>query len=296
MDGEAVIADQAAQTAYGPMSVVAIEQYYPQGKRLVQDDLALRFLPPGWKGLTKLTRWSPIRALIFNLAERRGRGVWGGVLCRKRYIDDKLLGALSAGIQAVVILGAGLDTRAYRLAALGTIPVFEVDLPEIIAYKRTKLLKLYGSIPAHVALVPLDFDSQNLARGLASHGYRAEYKSFFVWEGVTQYLSENAVRKTLSSLAQTKSGSRLVFTYVRKDFIDGTARYGLDSVYEAYRVKRQLWHFGLEPKQVAAFLEQYAWKELEQAGSQEYTLRYLKPVGRALPVTEIERAVYAQKL
>jgi methyltransferase (TIGR00027 family) len=233
---------------------------------------------------------------MFHLAERGGRGIWGAVLCRKRYIDDRLLEAVSAGIQAVVILGAGLDTRAYRLAALGTIPVFEVDLPENIAYKRTKLLELYGSVPAHVAFVPLDFDSQDLASGLASQGYRAEYKSFFVWEAVTQYLSENGVRRTLSFLAQTKSGSRLVFTYVRKDFIDGTARYGLDAVYETYRVKRQLWRFGLEPAQVAAFLEQYAWKELEQAGSQDYTLRYLRPVGRALPVTEIERAVYAEKL
>jgi methyltransferase (TIGR00027 family) len=218
------------------------------------------------------------------------------VLCRKRYIDDKLLEAVSAGIQAVVILGAGLDTRAYRLPALGALPVFEVDFPENIAYKRTKLRELYGSVPAHVALVPLDFNSQDLAGGLASHGYRAEHQSFFIWEGVTQYLSEEAVHKTLSLLAQAKAGSRLVFTYVRKDFIDGTARYGLDALYEAYRGKRQLWHFGLEPEQVAALLEQYAWKELEQAGSQEYLLRYLEPLGRVLPVMEIERAVCAEKL
>jgi O-methyltransferase involved in polyketide biosynthesis len=61
-------------------------------------------------------------------------------------------------------------------------------------------------------------------------------------------------------------------------------------------VKGQLWRFGLEPKQVAAFLGEYAWKELEQVGSQEYTLRYLKPIGREIAVTEIERAVYAEKL
>jgi methyltransferase (TIGR00027 family) len=278
------------------MSIVAIEQYYPEGQRLVRDELAFRFLPLGLKVLVKLTRWHPIRALMFNLSERGARGVWGGVLCRKRYIDDKLLEAVNAGIQAVVILGAGLDIRAYRLAALGALPVFEVDLPENIAYKRTKLQEVYGSVPAHVVLVPLDFDSQGLASGLASQGYRAEYKSFFIWEGVTQYLSEDGVQKTLSFLAQAKTGSRLVFTYVCKDFINGTARYGLDALYEAYRGKRQLWHFGLEPKQVASFLEKYAWKELEQAGSQEYTLRYLKPVGRTLPVTEIERAVYAEKI
>jgi methyltransferase (TIGR00027 family) len=233
---------------------------------------------------------------MFNLSERRACGVWGSVPYRKRYIDDKLLEAMRAGLQAVVILGAGLDTRAYRLPALGAIPVFEVDLPENIAYKRARLQALYKSVPAHVALVPLDFDSQDLASGLASQGYRAEYQTFFIWEAVTQYLSEAGVHKTLGSLAQAKTGSRLVFTYIRQDFIDGTARYGLDVVYEVYRGKRPLWHFGLAPKQVAAFLEPYAWKELEQVGSQEYTLRYLKPARRALPVTEIERAVYAEKL
>jgi methyltransferase (TIGR00027 family) len=233
---------------------------------------------------------------MINLSERRARGVWGGVLCRKRYIDDKLLEAVGAGSQAVVILGTGLDTRAYRLAALSTVPVFEVDLSENIAYKRDKLQKLYGSVPAHVTLVPLDFERQDLASGLASQGYRAEYKSFFIWEAVTQYLSEDGIQKTMRFLAQAMAGSRLVFTYVRKDFIDGAALYGLDALYEVYRVKSRLWHFGLDPKQVAAFLMQYAWKELEQVGSQEYTLWYLKPAEREEPVMEIERAVYAEKL
>jgi len=278
------------------MISVAIEQYYPAGQRLVQDKLAIQFLPPVYQALVALTRWPSVREWMINLLERRARGVWGGVLCRKRYIDDRLLEALDAGIQAVVILGAGLDTRAYRLAALGTIPVFEVDLPEIIAYKRALLQRLYGNVPAHVTLVTLDFDSQDLASRLASQGYRAEHKSFFIWEAVTQYLSEDGIYKTMSFLTQAKTGSRLVFTYVRKDFIDGTARYGLDALYETYRVRRKLWRFGLEPKLVDAFLERYAWKELEQVGSQEYTLRYLKPAGRAMPVMEIERAVYAERL
>jgi methyltransferase (TIGR00027 family) len=290
------MANQAAQTAYGPMLSVAIEQYHPEWQRLVRDPLAFQFLPPGFKAIVNLTRWPPLRALMINLSERRARGVWGGVLCRKRYIDDKLLEAVGAGSQAVVILGTGLDTRAYRLAALSTVPVFEVDLSENIAYKRDKLQKLYGSVPAHVTLVPLDFERQDLASGLASQGYRAEYKSFFIWEAVTQYLSEDGIQKTMRFLAQAMAGSRLVFTYVRKDFIDGAALYGLDALYEVYRVKSRLWHFGLDPKQVAAFLMQYAWKELEQVGSQEYTLWYLKPAERAEPVMEIERAVYAEKL
>ncbi len=232
---------------------------------------------------------------MFNISEKRARGVWGGVLCRKRYIDEKVLEALSAGINAVVILGAGLDTRAYRLAAQAAIPVFEVDLPENIEYKRAQLQRLYGKIPAHVTLVPIDFDRQDLASALASQGHKTEQKSFFVWEAVTQYLTEGGVRKAFSFLAKVNAGSRLVFTYIRKDFIDGAARYGLDTLYQAFRVKEQLWLFGMEPEQVAAFLGEYAWKELEQMGSREFIAQYVKPSGRALPVMEIERVVYAEK-
>jgi methyltransferase (TIGR00027 family) len=189
-----------------------------------------------------------------------------------------------------------MDTLAYRLAALQAVPVFEVDLPENIAYKRTILDKTLGGVPAHITLAPLDFDSQDLASGLASLGYPAGTKSFFIWEAVTQYLSEDGVRKTMIFLAQAKAGSRLVFTYICKDFIDGADRYGIDYLYQAYRVRSQLWRFGLDPKQVGVFLEPFGWNVLEQVGSQEYISRYLQPAGRALPVMEIERAVYAQKL
>lgn len=290
------MANQAAQTAYGPMSIVAAEQIYPEERRVVHDELAVQFLPFGLKALVKLGRWLPLQAWLFKLSEKRARGVWGSVLCRKRYIDDQLLQAARAGFQAVVILGAGLDTRGCRLAASGAQPVFEVDLPENIAYKRARLEALYGHIPAALALVPLDFDSQDLRSGLRSQGYQAEHKTFFIWEAVTQYLSEEGVRKTFGFLSQAPAGSRLVFTYIRKDFIDGTARYGMEALYEVYRGGRPLWHFGLDLEQVAAFLAQYGWQEREQAGSQEYTARYLKPIVREMPVTEIERAVLAEKI
>lgn len=278
------------------MAVVAVEQHYPEGQRLVQDELAYQFLPPGLRLLVKLTRWPPARELMFNISEKRAQGVWGGVLCRKRYIDDKLLEALSIGIDAVVILGAGLDTRPYRLAVLAAIPVFEVDLPENVDYKRTRLQQLYGGVPAHVTLVSADFDRQELESVLAALGYKAWQKTFFILEAVTQYLTEASVRQTISFLAKANAGSRLVFTYVRKDFIDGVTIYGLDTLYQAYRVKGQLWRFGMDPEQVAAFLGEYAWKALEQVGSQEFIARYVKPSGRVLPVMEIERAVYAEKM
>ncbi len=289
------MANPASQTAYGPIGAVAVEQYLPVGQRLVQDDLAIRFLPPGLKFLVKLARWPSIRTILVNPSEKKGPGVWGGTLCRKRYIDEKAIEAVSSGAREVVILGAGFDTLAHRLPELAAIPVFELDLPENIEYKRDRLRQILGRVPAHVSLIPVDFNRQELASVLASQGYRIEQKSFFVCEAVIQYLTETGIQRIFDFLAQARTGSRFIFTYIRKDFIDGTARYGLDYLYQVYRVKENLWHFGFEPGQVASFLAEYGWKELEQAGSREFTSRYLEPIGREMPVMEIERTVFAEK-
>ena len=286
----------AAGTAIGPMLAVAVEQYTPQAQRLVQDELAFQLLPSGYKTLVSLMRWPPARKLILNLSEKRGRGVWGGVLCRKRYIDDKLTEALSNGIHAIVNLGAGMDTRLYRLPGVSALPVFEVDLPENITYKRQKLQQVFGKVPSHVQLVPVDFDRQDLGSILQASGYHSQMKTFFIWEAVTQYLPEPAVRKTFEFLSQAQTGSRLVFTYIRQDFMDGRHIQGVEILYRGYRLRTKLWQFGLEPEQVPAFLSQYSWEEVEQLGSPEYTARYLRPCERSMPLMDIERMVFAQKI
>ena len=285
--------NRAAQTATGPASMIAAEQYYPEGQRLFHDELAQHFLPPGVRWIVRWAAWPPARNWLFNLSEKRTPGLYGSVLCRKRYITEKTHKAIQTGIGAVVILGAGLDTLAYRIDA--AVPVFEVDLPEIIEYKRARLQSLYGKVPSHVNLTPVDFDRQDLGSVLSAQGYQAGTKSLFIWEAVTQYLTEEGVRRTFRFLAKAPSGSRLVFSYIRKDFIEGTNRYGSDALYQAFVVKERLFRFGMEPDQVAPFLQEYGWREVEQLGSQACFERYLKPSGRELPLTEIERIVYAER-
>ena len=109
-----------------------------------------------------------------------------------------------------------MDTRAYRLARRSDIPVFEVDLPVNIERKKAAVQRAIGAMPASVHLVPLDFERDDLIAALTGHGYRADARTFFVWEGVTQYLTEDAVRATLGALQAAPAGSRLVFTYVRR--------------------------------------------------------------------------------
>jgi methyltransferase (TIGR00027 family) len=286
----------AAQTAFGPMVVVAVEQQHPADQRLLQDEYACQYLPPTIRFFVKLARWSLVRVLISNILEKRARGVWGGVLCRKRYNSDKAQEAVREGVRTIVILGAGLDTLAYRLAAMAEIAVFEVDFPENIEYKITRLQQVFGSVPDYVTFVSTDFENQELRDVLSAAGYTAEHQALFVVEAVTQYLSEAAVLQLFRFLAQAKAGSRLLFTYIHKDFIEGANTFGLDTMYQQYRVKRPLWRFGIYPNDVPVFLEAYNWCELEQMNSQEFTSRYVQPAGRRLPVMDIERSVFAVKM
>lgn len=282
----------AAQTAFGPMVLAAVEHNEPPGRRLVDDDLAELFLPTPLRWLVAATRAAPLRRLMIRGSEWSGRGLWANLACRKRFIGDKLAEALD-GIDAVVILGAGLDTRAYLLTRQVRIPVFEVDLPVNIARKVKTVRRVLGGPPMSVRQVALDLERDDLLTALAEHGYHTDYRAFFICEGVTQYLSEATVRRTMEGLRAAAPGSRLVFTYVRKDFIDGRNRYGTRTL---YRSVQGLWHFGLQPDEVEAFVAEYGWRLREQAGPDELVARYVRPTGRELEASQIEWSAYAEKL
>ena len=107
-------------------------------------------------------------------------------------------------------------------------------------------------------------------------------RTFFIWEGVTQYLTEDAVRATLGALQAAPSGSRLVFTYVRRDFIDGVNMYGAAMLYKRFRQRQQVWQFGLDPDEVGAFVGEYGWR-LRRAGGAGLLLAQLHSADRAQP-------------
>ncbi|MEB3030876.1 SAM-dependent methyltransferase [[Mycobacterium] nativiensis] len=287
----------AAQTAYGPMMLAAVEHHEPPGRRLIDDDLAALFLPAPMRALVAALRPTLLRRGFVAAMDRSGPGLWANLTCRKRFIADRLDEAVSdvPNVDAVVILGAGLDTLAYRTARRTRIPIFEVDQPVNIARKAAAVRRVLGAPPLSVRLVALDFEHDDLLTSLVEHGYQTSFRTFFVWEGVTQYLTESAVRATLAGLRAAAPGSRLVFTYVRRDFIDGTNLYGSPRLYRRVGFGK-LWHFGLRSEEVADFLAGYGWRLIEQAGPEQLVARYVEPAGRNLAASELEWSVYAEKL
>ena len=185
------------------MVLAAVEQSEPPGRRLVDDDLAAQFLPAPTRWLVTATPPNLMRRLTMAAMERSGPGLWANMTCRKRYIADKVTESLD-DIDAVVVLGAGLDTLAYRLARTTRIPIFEVDQPVNIDRKATAVRRVLGELPSSVRLVPLDFEHDDVLTVLAEHGYRADYRTFFIWEAVTQYLTADAVHATLEACGRRR--------------------------------------------------------------------------------------------
>lgn len=284
-----------AQSADGTMLFPALEQHYPADQQIANDPYAIAMLSPGLRLIVRAMRWRWLRDQLARTLEKQTPGLWGGMLARKRYADDAVTDALEAGIRQFVILGAGFDTRAFRLIAPTGAEAFEVDLPGNVARKRNVLRRLFGDTPERVHLVAVDFESDDLAESLAAQGCQPDQPTMFVLEAVTQYLTERAATELFTQLAKAPAGSRLVFTYVDKRFLLGEQMYGWEAAYRKWVVEDRAWTYGLRPEEVGGLLRTHGWAEREQVGAEEYTARYFRPLGRSMPLMAIERFVAATK-
>lgn len=283
----------AALSGLAPTIPVAIEQNYPENERIISDSLASSMLPSGVRAFVWVLQYSALREWFVKTIEKKSPGIWAGLLCRKRYIDEKLF-ELDRECEAIVNLGAGFDTRVYRMPASHTVPTWEVDLPENIALKTNRLAKVFGQIPHHIQLIPADFERDELSSVLSAHRYSSNMQTFYIGEAVLQFLTKAGVQTTLDFLSKAKQGSRLIFTYILKDFITGDNLYGQEKTYQQF-VRKGVWGFGLDPGEVSNFLEPYGWKVLEHFEYEELAERYLDATGRKLPALPIERIVLAGK-
>jgi len=289
------MAKAVAKTGLGPIVLVAIEQSFPKEQRIIEDGLASRILPVVMQTFVKLMTLTPIRNWMIRATEKDLPGIWSCMMCRKRYIDEKLTNSVNQ-INAVVNLGAGYDTRIYRLQFLSVIPIWEVDQLENIQTKQIRLRKLFGKIPSYVKLIAIDFDHEKINQVLESKGYNSNKKTFFIMEAVTQYLTDAGIKSTFDFLAGAAPGSLLTFTYIRKDFLNGQKFYGWEKGYKKYIIEEKIWIFGLNPEEWPNFLKQYGWKVKEDIGFEELAEKYVKPTGRTLAFTPVERMIYAEKL
>ena len=287
--------EKSANTAWGPVFQVAIEQLQPINQRLFTDSYAIPLLPVKWKLFIYLLRISFFRNIIVRLMDKKVPGARAGVLCRKRYIDETIMKYVNTDIDSILILGSGFDTLAYRTPEISLKSIFELDFPNNIAEKKYAIKRLKAQQHKQVRFIPIDFNTQEIEPLLIKSGYSFNHKTFVVLEGVTQYITESSFQKLLSFLSKLKSGSMIILTYILKDFMDGKNLYDLGFMYNRVRIESQIWKLGFYPDEIHSTLKDYDWSVIEDICNNEYQERYIKPTGRKISAMEIERAILAIK-
>lgn len=265
--------NQSSVSAQGIAVVRAIESEKPEGERIVYDPYA-RQMAPGW--MFQIVKFFA----RLGYGDRRGPGVMEFLIARDRYIDDFLQQCLDDGLEQLVILGAGLDSRPYRFPQLKSgIKVFEVDHPASQATKLQKLNQIFGKLPIHVTFVPIDFTQQDLAEQLSSHGYDPSLKTLFIWQGVTQYLNPQAVDATLAFMARSSApGSRIIFDYMYTSLLGGAAGHGEIRNLRRYRkFSGEDLTFGIPEGQLSAYLEERGFTDIVDADHILLTQKYFSP-------------------
>ena len=190
-------------TAMGVALRRAVHQLIDQ-HLVFEDPLATRII--GGTALEQLKGVLDHHRHPFNLALR------AHVVARSRYAEDRLGDAYARGVRQYLVLGAGLDTFGWRNPH-ADLTVFEVDHPSTQAWKRTRLAEMGAKARPTLVLAPVDFQSQSLDEGLTAAGFDRNQPTFVSWLGVTMYLHEAAVMRTLADLAALPKGSEVAFDF-----------------------------------------------------------------------------------
>ncbi|AGK99818.1 class I SAM-dependent methyltransferase [Desulfoscipio gibsoniae] len=179
-------------------------------------------------------------------------------ISRSRYTEDALKEAVRHGVQQYVILGAGMDTFAFRCPEMleQQLQVFEVDHPATQAFKRCRLAELSWELPVQLHFVPVDFTKENLSAALTRSSYDPKALSFFSWLGVTYYLSREAVFATLRAFADVApAGSTVIFDYIDSDaFVPGRVAERLQVAIEKARQWGEPMTTGFDPSMLTSDL------------------------------------------
>jgi len=166
-----------------------------------------------------------------------------------------------------------LNSPAYRIPALARRAVFEVDHPDTLARKQRRLA---GTDVEHVRFVGTDFDRRSAADALATTDYDSTRRTFFIWEGVTNYLTAAAVDATFRWLGAAAPGSTVAFTYVHAAVLNAPQSFdGAERLLRDLARLGEPWTFGLDPAETPAYLRARGLTLVEDLGADAYRRRYL---------------------
>lgn len=207
------------------------------------------------------------------------RGLRAFMAARSRYAEDRLGANYEAGVRQYVVLGAGLDTFAYR-NPWPDLKVFEVDHPATQAWKRDRLREADIAVPDNLTFAPVDFQGQTLADGLAAAGFDAGRPAFVSWLGVIYYLTQEMAFETLGLIAAWPTGSEIVFDFpVARENLDFIGRMALDAVAARVALAGEPFRSSYSPGALSARLGDLGFTETAMLSAPELNALYFD--GRA---------------
>jgi methyltransferase (TIGR00027 family) len=210
---------------------------------------------------------------------------------RSRYVEDQLAEAVSKGVKKYVVLGAGMDTFAYR-NPFPSLKVFEVDFPATQAWKRAMLDQAAIAVPETVTFVPLDFEHKTLAAGLAEAGFLSSAPAFFGWLGVVPYLTLAAFRATLETIAQLPAGSAVSFDYaVAPETLSKVGRTAFDALAGRVAAAGEPFQLFFTPETMESELRRAGFHRIEQLNSDDLNERYFKNRADGLKLSQVKLGV-----
>lgn len=266
-------ARQPSRTAFAAAAHRAAHQIL-EGGGIFSDPLAVRILGQDADAIARQEEHPSRRRMRLFIA------------VRTRFAEDALLRAVESGVRQIVILGAGLDTYAYRTSVPNSrVRIFEVDHPATQEWKRRRLKDAGIAVPDMLTFAAVDFERETLADGLHAAGFNLSLQAFFTWLGVVPYLSENAVWSTLQYIAEIPGGAHVVFDYANPPTsLDSDLRASHDERAARVAAIGEPWVSYFEEETLHTELMRIGFTEIEDLGPREIAERYFPD--RAAPARE----------
>lgn len=279
-----------------------VETEKPESERLCYDPFARGFIGTTNRVIDMIP---PLRKLALWYLERKHPFILDCIPARTRYIDEYLNKCIDDRLEQLIILGAGYDSRAYRIERLkGRVTVFEVDHPATQKLKIEKVKKMLDPLPSNVVYVPIDFNKETLPQRMSQSGYDKDKKSLFIWEGVTPYLTAEAVDETLHFVARNSGpGSSIIFNYIIKSVVDGTCQLeGAREIRKAFSRggiadfssdRGDCLMFGIKEGTIETFLSERGLQQIKDISGDYYEAEYFMGPNRNRKGCSLCRVVYA---
>jgi methyltransferase (TIGR00027 family) len=243
------------------------------------DRLAVSLMPDFLRILVRIPGAG--RLLVRTIA---AKGIYEYVIARTKYIDSAFREALARGLDQILIIGAGFDTRALRFREeLRGVQVFELDAPVTLEAKIDQYHKRRIAVPPNLMFVPIDFDKESITEKLAQSGFRRGAKTLFLIEGVLEYLQPASVDLTFRAIRDLAgTGSEIVFNYAYASVIRGEdTYYGEEGALTTLSRVGESWYFGIEKGTIDSFLSKYGFHVLDHRDARELEEMYFRdPSGR----------------